>query len=107
MIGRVSLKITRALFPEAHKLCSMTDVERATFVANARARVEAEVDALAAIDVTSLTPDERARLLDTVQQCIELLASLTDHAIEAQVAATAYAGRALMPAEMQGLLLRH
>jgi hypothetical protein len=91
----------------ARNVCSMADAERASFVAKARARVEAKVDALAAIDVTNLTTDERARLLDAAQQCIELLAWLTDQAIEAQVAATAYAGRNLMPAEMRGLLLRH
>lgn len=54
------------------------------------------------VAATDLPPDLRAQVEELRARCLELRASLTDEAIEAELEATVHAGRGLTPAEVRG-----
>ncbi|MDX2166837.1 MAG: hypothetical protein SF182_07225 [Deltaproteobacteria bacterium] len=81
----------------------MTDEELRAFVADARRQVEANLAEIDEVDVAVLPARIRAEVEAARRECVELLASLSDEAIAAEIAAAMYAGRPLTPAEVAAI----
>lgn len=81
----------------------MTDADLRAFVTEARAQVEAKLVEIDALDLTTLPAKIRAEMEEVRRQCSELLATLTDEAVDAEVGAAMHAGRPLMPSEAKAL----
>jgi len=84
----------------------MTDAELRAFVVKARAEVDAALAELETVDPDALPLAQRAQYDEFRQRCLDLQASTTDEAIEAELDAMAHAGRELTPAEAAALLIK-
>lgn len=84
----------------------MTAEEFTAFVADMRRRVADNLAALDAIDPASLSPYEAADIAAARAELLDLLASMADEAIAAELEATEHAGRDLTPAEVAAIRVR-
>lgn len=84
----------------------MTAAALEAFVAEARAEVDAALEAMDVVDADALPPPLRRQFDEQRERLLELLASLADEASEAKLEASMHAGRELTPAEVRGLVLR-
>lgn len=84
----------------------MTDAELRAFVAEARAQVEEKLAAIAEVDLDALPMRIREEVEAARRECLDLLATLSDESIDAEVEACAHAGRPLSQAEVAALVRR-
>lgn len=84
----------------------MTAEELAAFVADMRRRIAENLAALAAVDPAALSPYEAADIAAARAELLDLLASMADEEIAAELEATVYARRDLMPAEVAAIRVR-
>ena len=84
----------------------MTDAELRAFIADARAEVDAALAAMDQADADELPTPLRRQFDEERQRLLDLRASLTDEAIEAELEASMHAGRELTSAEVLALLRR-
>jgi len=84
----------------------MTDAEFRAYVATARQLAAENLAALDAIDVNQFSEADRIELAGQRRDLVDLLESLADEAIAAELEATEHAGRDLTPDEVAAIRRR-
>lgn len=83
----------------------MTRTEFETHIASLRAYANAQLAAMDHADWTALTPNERSTMAQLRDRFRQLIVSLSDDVIAAELEAMAHAGRDLTPAELASLVI--